>query len=279
MPRVPSVQSSWGTAARSARFAVVRGGIRIGDGARLEEHVIAGKPEQGYAVGHVYPGAGAETIIGASAIIRAGAVIYAGTEIGENTVVGHHTLLRSFVTVGSQMQLGHNLTIERATTIGNLVRCSPGSHITSSCAGRPGVPRRGRPHRQRLGDDLAMPFEVIEQDDRADAQPRNPTVSKSRPAQDRPQPEAEPGPSPTGGRPAHPAAAASPRHVSGAGQRRPVSGRCPPLAAPNPAHRPPPPLPGPAARPAAPPSNAAPRPRAATHRPGAGTRAADASPP
>lgn len=29
-------------------------------------------------------------------------------------------------------QLGHHLTIERATRIGREVRCSPGSHITSS---------------------------------------------------------------------------------------------------------------------------------------------------
>lgn len=84
-------------------------------------------------MGHVHPGAGADTVIEDGAVIRAGAVIYAGTEIGENTVVGHHTLLRSFVTVGGETQLGHNLTIERATRIGRHVRCSPGSHITSSC--------------------------------------------------------------------------------------------------------------------------------------------------
>lgn len=122
-----------GDGCRGGAFAVICGGTRIGDGARLEEHVILGRPEQGYAVGHVYPGAGAGTVIGAGAVIRAGAVIYAGAEIGEETAVGHHTLLRSFVTVGCQTQLGHNLTIERATTIGSLVRCSPGSHITSSC--------------------------------------------------------------------------------------------------------------------------------------------------
>jgi acetyltransferase-like isoleucine patch superfamily enzyme len=114
-------------------FAVIFGGTRIGNSARVEEHVVVGRQEQGYAVGHVYPGAGAETVIEAGAVVRAGAIIYAGTEIGENTVVGHHTLLRSFVTVGSETQLGHNLTIERATRIGDLVRCSPGSHITSSC--------------------------------------------------------------------------------------------------------------------------------------------------
>jgi hypothetical protein len=48
-------------------------------------------------------------------------------------VVGHHTLLRSFVTVGEGPQLGHHLTVERASRIGVGVRCSPGSHLTSSC--------------------------------------------------------------------------------------------------------------------------------------------------
>ena len=73
-------------------FAVIFGGTRLGNSTQVEEHAIVGRPEQGYAVGHVYPGAGADTVIGNGAVIRAGAVIYAGTEIGENTVIGHHTL-------------------------------------------------------------------------------------------------------------------------------------------------------------------------------------------
>lgn len=32
-----------------------------------------------------------------------------------------------------RVHLGHNLTVERETRIGSDVRCSPGSHITSSC--------------------------------------------------------------------------------------------------------------------------------------------------
>ncbi|MCW2931342.1 MAG: hypothetical protein JWM19_2304, partial [Actinomycetia bacterium] len=114
-------------------FTVLCGGTVLRDGARLEEHVIAGKPEQGYAVGHDYPGAGATTVIGEDTVLRAGVIAYAGTETGIAAVVGHHTLLRSFVTIGTQTQLGHNLTVERATQIGSWVRCSPGSHITSSC--------------------------------------------------------------------------------------------------------------------------------------------------
>jgi acetyltransferase-like isoleucine patch superfamily enzyme len=114
-------------------FAVIYGGVVIGANTRIEEHVILGKPEQGYAVGHSYPGAGTATVVGPSAVIRAGAVVYAGVEIGPATVVGHHTLLRSFVVVGEDTQLGHNLTVERASRIGSQVRCSPGSHLTSSC--------------------------------------------------------------------------------------------------------------------------------------------------
>jgi acetyltransferase-like isoleucine patch superfamily enzyme len=118
---------------RIGAHTVICGGTRLGQSARIEEGVIVGKPETGYAVGHLYPGAGADTVIGPEVTLRAGAILYAGTGIAEATVVGHHTLLRSFVIVGAGTQLGHHLTIERATRIGDGVRCSPGSHITSSC--------------------------------------------------------------------------------------------------------------------------------------------------
>jgi acetyltransferase-like isoleucine patch superfamily enzyme len=114
-------------------YAVLFGGTVLLENARVEEHALIGVPERGYAVGQIYPGAGGSTVIGAEAVIRSGAVIYAGAEIGDGTVVGHHTLLRSFVTVGPSSQLGHHLTVERASSIGSQVRCSPGSHITSSC--------------------------------------------------------------------------------------------------------------------------------------------------
>ena len=114
-------------------YAVIFGGTVLLENARVEEHALIGAPERGYAVGQTYPGAGGSTVIGAEAVVRSGAVIYAGVEVGDGTVVGHHTLLRSFVTVGPSSQLGHHLTVERASRIGSRVRCSPGSHITSSC--------------------------------------------------------------------------------------------------------------------------------------------------
>lgn len=113
-------------------FAVVHGGTTIERDARVEDRTVVGLPELGYAIGALYPGIGASTTIGARAVIRAGAIVYADVHVGTNTVIGHNTLLRTGVRVGDDTQLGHNLTVERASIIGSSVRCSPGSHITSS---------------------------------------------------------------------------------------------------------------------------------------------------
>jgi acetyltransferase-like isoleucine patch superfamily enzyme len=122
-----------GVGSQVGAYAVICGGTTIGEDSRVEEHVMVGKAEQGYAVGRAYQGVGASTVIGRGSVVRSGAVLYAGTQIGHSTVIGHHTLLRSLVRVGVGTQLGHHLTVERATSIGAKVRCSPGSHITSSC--------------------------------------------------------------------------------------------------------------------------------------------------
>jgi UDP-3-O-[3-hydroxymyristoyl] glucosamine N-acyltransferase len=57
-------------------FAVVHGGNRLGEQSRVEDQVVIGQPEMGYAVRQQHPGAGAETVLEAGAVVRAGAVIY-----------------------------------------------------------------------------------------------------------------------------------------------------------------------------------------------------------
>jgi acetyltransferase-like isoleucine patch superfamily enzyme len=121
-----------GAGAVVGAFAVVHGGTQLDPQARVEEHVVVGKPEQGYAVGTIHPGSGSLTTVGTGAVLRSGAVVYADVRIGANTVIGHHTLLRTGVRVGTDTLLGHHLVVERDTHIGRNVRCSPGSHLTSS---------------------------------------------------------------------------------------------------------------------------------------------------
>lgn len=112
-------------------FAVLHGGVELGARVRVEEHVVVGRPESGYAVRVVYPGAGGPTILGDEVVLRAGAIVYANVEVGAGTTIGHHALLRTGVVVGADSQLGHHLTVERQTRIGQGVRMSPGSHITA----------------------------------------------------------------------------------------------------------------------------------------------------
>ncbi|WP_280393539.1 hypothetical protein [Nocardia brasiliensis] len=121
-----------GDSVRIGAFAVVHGGTTIAERARIEEHAVVGKPEHGYALGQIRSGHGGGTAIGAGVVIRCGAVLYADVGIGADTVVGHHTVLRTGVRIGADTQLGHHLCVERDTRIGGGVRCSPGSHITSS---------------------------------------------------------------------------------------------------------------------------------------------------
>ncbi len=112
--------------------AILHGGTRLASDCRVEEHVVVGCPEYGYAMRSIYQGAGEPTFVGDEVVLRSGVVVYAGVTVGAETVIGHHTLLRSQVTVGYNSQLGHHLTIERGCRIGDGVRMSPATHLTAA---------------------------------------------------------------------------------------------------------------------------------------------------
>jgi len=112
--------------------AILYGGTALDSQVVVEEYVMVGKPEYGYAIGKVYDGSAIETKIGRDAILRSRCTVYGGTGVGVNTMIGHSTLLRSHVQVGENSQIGAGLSVERDVKIGNYVRCSPLSHITSS---------------------------------------------------------------------------------------------------------------------------------------------------
>jgi len=112
--------------------AIIHGGVTIRDGAVVESQVVLGQPEYGYAIGVVYLGKALETEIGEGVILRAGAIIYSGVRIGKDTTIGHRTLVRTDTRIGNNTQLGHGMTIERSCQIGDWVRCTGLTHITSS---------------------------------------------------------------------------------------------------------------------------------------------------
>lgn len=112
--------------------AIICGGVTIGDNAVIESQVILGQPEYGYAIGKVYPGKAKKTVISEGVVLRAGAIIYSGVKIGASSTIGHRTLARTNTKIGSHTQLGHHMTIERSCRIGDWVRCTGLTHITSS---------------------------------------------------------------------------------------------------------------------------------------------------
>ncbi|OGZ67616.1 MAG: hypothetical protein A3D35_02505 [Candidatus Staskawiczbacteria bacterium RIFCSPHIGHO2_02_FULL_34_9] len=112
--------------------AIIYGSVTVGDNVVIESQVILGQPEYGYAIGKVYPGEFKETVISDDVVLRAGAIIYSGVRIGEKTTIGHRTLVRTETVIGNNSQLGHNMTIERNCRIGDWVRCTGLTHITSS---------------------------------------------------------------------------------------------------------------------------------------------------
>jgi len=121
-----------GNNVRIMPFAIICGGVTIGDSVVIEAQVILGQPEYGYAIGEVHPGKSKETNIAESVVLRAGSIIYSGVSIGPNTTIGHRTLVRTDTRIGGNTQLGHNMIIERCCHIGNWVRCTGLTHITSS---------------------------------------------------------------------------------------------------------------------------------------------------
>lgn len=112
--------------------AIICGGVTIRNGAVIESQVILGQPEYGYAIGVVYTGKALDTEIAEGVILRAGAIIYSGVSIEKNTTIGHRTLVRTDTRIGGNTQLGHSMTIERSCRIGDWVRCTGLTHITSS---------------------------------------------------------------------------------------------------------------------------------------------------
>ena len=120
-----------GHGVRIEAHAVIYGGCELGDRVIVEENCIIGKPEWGYAVGRTYSGELARTSVGSGTVVRAGACVYSGVELGPSVHIGHNSVVRTGTSIGAHSQIAHMVSIERECSLGQYVRCSPLSHLTS----------------------------------------------------------------------------------------------------------------------------------------------------
>lgn len=112
-------------------YVVIHDGTAIGEGVRIQDHVVLGKP---VALG---PSSRASRepveplVVGEEAVIGAGAVVCAGAEIGERTMVGDQAHVRERVRIGARSLVGRGSAVDCDVVIGADVRIQTGCYITA----------------------------------------------------------------------------------------------------------------------------------------------------
>ena len=96
--------------------------VLIGPGATIDPTATVGEHP-------VRPIADLTLRIGEGACIRSGSVIYAGSTIGTHFVTGHHVVIREENSIGDQVSIWGNSTVDYGSTIGNNVKIHTGVYV------------------------------------------------------------------------------------------------------------------------------------------------------
>jgi UDP-2-acetamido-3-amino-2,3-dideoxy-glucuronate N-acetyltransferase len=111
---------------------VVHAGTRVGEGARLQDGCVVGKPVAlGTRSSTAAPDAPAPTVIGAGATIGAAAVVVAGAAVGERCVVADQAHVRERTVIGDESVVGRAASVENDVRLGARVRMQTGSYVTA----------------------------------------------------------------------------------------------------------------------------------------------------
>jgi acetyltransferase-like isoleucine patch superfamily enzyme len=96
--------------------AILRAGVRLGDGGTVGAFCIIGEVPRGKAEGAL------ETLIGPGATIRSHSVVYAGNRIGRKFQTGHGAMVREENEIGDDVSIGTNSVVEHHVVLGDRVR-------------------------------------------------------------------------------------------------------------------------------------------------------------
>lgn len=111
---------------------IVHAGSVVGQGARLQDGCVVGKP---VALGphsssrddRGAPGA----VVGAGSTVGAGAVLVAGARLGERCVVADQAHVRERTTIEAESVVGRAASVENDVRIGARVRMQTGAYVTA----------------------------------------------------------------------------------------------------------------------------------------------------
>jgi acetyltransferase-like isoleucine patch superfamily enzyme len=117
--------------AEVAETAIVYPGTVLGDGCRILDYAVVGKP----------PTLGPRSTtrqedlppleLGPGTIVSTGAVVFAGSRIGARVIVGDQACVRERCDVGDDVVIGRGALLENDTTVGTLTKIQADAYITA----------------------------------------------------------------------------------------------------------------------------------------------------
>jgi acetyltransferase-like isoleucine patch superfamily enzyme len=111
--------------------AVIHAGTELGEGVRIQDCAVVGKPLALGPRSTAPPGAAEATRIGDGATVCAGAVVVAGASIGPRAVVGDQSQVRERAVIGEGTVVGRGSAVDNDVTIGDRVRIQSNCYLTA----------------------------------------------------------------------------------------------------------------------------------------------------
>jgi acetyltransferase-like isoleucine patch superfamily enzyme len=111
--------------------ATVYEGTVLGEGVKVLEGAVVGKPPS------LSPRSTAKreplppTVIGDGTIVSTGAIVFAGSQIGARVILGDQSCVRERVEIGDDVVLGRGSYIETDTTVGAMTKIQAEANITA----------------------------------------------------------------------------------------------------------------------------------------------------
>jgi acetyltransferase-like isoleucine patch superfamily enzyme len=106
-------------------------GTVIGDGCKVGDNVVLGKPPSLSPRSTTKRGDLAPLVLGSGTIVSTGAVVFAGTRIGARVIVGDQACVRERCEIGDDVVIGRGSLVENDTTIGAMTKIQGNAYITS----------------------------------------------------------------------------------------------------------------------------------------------------
>jgi len=114
-----------------APTAVVYPGTTIGDGCRILDYAVVGKPPALSPRSTAPREELAPLELGAGTVVSTGAIVFAGTTLGERVIVGDQACVRERCTVGDDVVVGRGSYVENDTVVGARTKIQADAYITA----------------------------------------------------------------------------------------------------------------------------------------------------